>query len=232
MSLKSSCIGYYKFEGDSVDSVGANNGSASAITYSTGNGKIGQGAGFNGTSSIINLGSALSATNSLSYYSTSQWVYFNALPAGGSVIAGKYNNTQNQFFLQTFSTTEIAAGVCNTITSTDYGATTGLGLVTGQWYHIVTVFDGTLSGNSNRFKLFVNNVQKTLTFTNTIPSLTTNSTSSFLLGQLINAYFLNGNLDEFCHFNSALTTTEINQLYNLSQYPFTDNNGFLNFFMS
>lgn len=43
----------YKLDGNSNDSVGSNNGTDTAITYSTGNGKLVQGAGFNGTSSVI-----------------------------------------------------------------------------------------------------------------------------------------------------------------------------------
>lgn len=43
----------YKLDGNSNDSVGSSNGADTAITYSAGNGKIVQGAGFNGTSSVI-----------------------------------------------------------------------------------------------------------------------------------------------------------------------------------
>jgi len=43
----------YKLDGNSNDSVGSSNGSDTSITYSSGNGKIVQGAGFNGTSSVI-----------------------------------------------------------------------------------------------------------------------------------------------------------------------------------
>ncbi len=38
------------------------------------------------------------------------------------------------------------------------------------WRHFALVFDGTASGNSNRLKAYVNGVQKTLTFSGTIPA--------------------------------------------------------------
>jgi len=39
-------VSFWKFDGNSVDSVGANNGTDTAITYSAGNGKVNSGAGF------------------------------------------------------------------------------------------------------------------------------------------------------------------------------------------
>lgn len=53
--------GYWRFEGNSNDSKGSNNGSDTTITYSSGNGKYGQGAGF-GTSSIILWGTEFQPT--------------------------------------------------------------------------------------------------------------------------------------------------------------------------
>src|ERR1051326_1866471 len=46
-------VSYWRFEGNSNDSKGSNNGSDTSITYSSGNGNFGQGAGFNGSSSKI-----------------------------------------------------------------------------------------------------------------------------------------------------------------------------------
>ena len=46
-------ISYWRMEGNSNDNQGNNNGTDTSITYSTGNGKFGQGAGFNGTTSRI-----------------------------------------------------------------------------------------------------------------------------------------------------------------------------------
>src|SRR5262249_19231261 len=53
-------VDYWKLDGDSSDSVGGNNGSDSAITYSTANGVINEGAGFDGSSSQINVGNMIS----------------------------------------------------------------------------------------------------------------------------------------------------------------------------
>lgn len=54
--------GYWRMEGNSNDSKGSNNGSDTSITYNSGNGKYGQGAGFT-TSSIILLGTEIQPTS-------------------------------------------------------------------------------------------------------------------------------------------------------------------------
>ena len=53
MALTDNLVSYYKMEGNSNDSVGSNNGTDTSVTYSAGNGKIGEGAGFASSSTII-----------------------------------------------------------------------------------------------------------------------------------------------------------------------------------
>lgn len=57
----------------------------------------------------------------------------------------------------------------------NYG-TIAMNAVSGYMVGIF-VFDGTLSGNANRLKLYINGVQKTLSFTGTIPAVTTTNAS-------------------------------------------------------
>ena len=76
MSLLTSLISYYKLDGNSNDAVGSNNGSDTAITYSAGNGKIVQGAGFNGTTSKIALTTAITMPTNLTI---SAWIKPSAI---------------------------------------------------------------------------------------------------------------------------------------------------------
>lgn len=55
MALTDQLSSYYKLDGNSNDAVGSVNGTDTSVTYSAGNGKIVQGAGFNGSSSKIVL---------------------------------------------------------------------------------------------------------------------------------------------------------------------------------
>ncbi len=54
--LDANLVAYWRMEGNSNDSKGSNNGTDSNITYSNANGRFGQGAAFNGTTSSILLG--------------------------------------------------------------------------------------------------------------------------------------------------------------------------------
>lgn len=55
-------------EGDATDSSGnSNNGTSTNITYSQANGRFGQGAGFNGSSSYINIGTRSSVLNTFTW---------------------------------------------------------------------------------------------------------------------------------------------------------------------
>ena len=55
-------------EGDATDSSGnSNNGTSTNITYSQANGRFGMGAGFNGSSSYINIGTRSSALNTFTW---------------------------------------------------------------------------------------------------------------------------------------------------------------------
>jgi hypothetical protein len=92
---------------------------------------------------------------------------------------------------------------------TSYGSVSFTPTV-GEWYHLVGVFDGTQTGNANRCKIYINNVNQTLSFTGTIPSTTSGVTSNFRVGGAgFNAY-----ADEPSVFDYALNSTQISSIYN------------------
>jgi len=70
MSLNTDIISYWKLDGNSNDAVGSSNGTDTAITYSVPNGKINEGAGYNGTTSKI-TGSIAQPTSA---YTVSMWI--------------------------------------------------------------------------------------------------------------------------------------------------------------
>ncbi|MCA1557682.1 MAG: LamG domain-containing protein, partial [Acidobacteria bacterium] len=103
--------------------------------------------------------------------------------------------------------------------------TTNADLVAGSWHFLALVYDGSLTGDANRLKLYVNNVQKTLTFSGTVPAALQNNTASFKLGDFggtIHRY-LNGALDSVSLYGRALTSTELSTHYASGSgldYPF------------
>lgn len=76
--------------------------------------------------------------------------------------------------------------------------------------HILTqVFDGSQSGNANRFKIYLDGVQQTLSFTGTIPA-TTGAQTQIAIGDVTNTPVVpfNGALGDIVICNSALSDTD------------------------
>jgi Concanavalin A-like lectin/glucanases superfamily len=94
------------------------------------------------------------------------------------------------------------------------------GVVTiGSFFHLLFVFDGRLSGDANRLKVYINGDQQTLSLfvgpggiSATLPS----SAATFTIGAVpsFGAFFqLDGNLTDIRFYNRALSATEAAKLY-------------------
>ena len=92
--------------------------------------------------------------------------------------------------------------------SNDYGEIT---LNDAAWHHYAMVFDGTLSGNSNRLKAYVDKTLQSLTFTGTIPATTASTADAFTIGDDAGGY--GGYIDEVRVYDRALNATEIGEIY-------------------
>ena len=98
-------------------------------------------------------------------YAPSQNVY---PPPINSIVLG-FNNYTDVQKLVCFLKTQFASG---------YGYFDMSSLPDGVTYHIVWVFDGTLTGNENRLKLFIDGVQQSITITGTVYSKLSNLSGS------------------------------------------------------
>ena len=203
---------YARFEGNSNDTKGTNNGSDTAITYGTANGLYGQGAGFNGTSSkvVVGNGTALQTSGD---FSVSVWVKdaANNYP----IICGKYDDTSVQFndwFLGLEGTTLFPyfQGHNASPTGGVYTKTSSIALPASSWtlvnavcisgsivnmYVNGTLANGSASGTNNRDGETVNNFQ---------------------IGQIINGgagNYWSGAIDDLAIFTGVLNSGDINTIY-------------------
>ena len=138
MALTDNLIAYYKLDGNSNDSVGSNNGSDTDITYAAGNGILVQGAGFNKTTSKIDVGSFGALTD----YSISFWVKLTS--GQGALLIGLLGSVSVYFSYNHLTSNQLTFVANNGVTDSkiDCGA-----LSNGNWYHIVGTRDS--SGNGN-----------------------------------------------------------------------------------
>ena len=198
---------YYRLEGNSTDAKGSLNGSDTAITYSTANGKFGQGAGMNGTSSVISLGSV--GMSGSTPRTLSSWVKFNSISNSPvSIALGPFNTNLDSTTLIFPPTGEIGMD----FSGMRYTTATGL-MGTGVWHHVVGVYDGGVTSTST-VHIYLDGVAQTVSRTqgsDGTPNLTDSGNSIGALHQ--NALFLNGVVDDVAIFNRSLTATEVASLY-------------------
>jgi hypothetical protein len=87
---------------------------------------------------------------------------------------------------------------------------------TGTWFHVAAVYDGTLAGNSNRMKLYIDGSSITLTYSGTIPATTFifSGISEYVSYPYENSgmgsEYFGGYLDELRIWSYARTGTQIN----------------------
>lgn len=110
-----------------------------------------------------------------------------------------------------------------------------VGVTAGTWFTFAAVFDGGLSGNSNRMKIFFNATQATLSFSGTIGSSFAANTGAFEVGRWNSGgSFTYGNMavSNIRVYTTALTSGDITNLHNgidvgspALQWKFTDLSG-------
>lgn len=208
MSLLTNLAAYFKLDGNSNDASGNGfNGTDSNITYSSGNGKINQGAGFNSASpsQILTSGNL----NQSASMSLSMWFKIQTLVDGTYMFVwGNTNSSSSQFNITyglVSSNYRISLGTYPG--GGGHGITGTTNLSAGTWYHLVCIND-----NGTGY-IYINGVQEA---TGTLDVLT--ATGSAMTLSMGNNYGFGtkytGALDEVGAWNRALTSAEITQLYN------------------
>jgi len=227
MALTDNLNAYYKLDGNSNDSVNSNNGTDTDITYSAANGKIVQGAGFNGTTSKIMVADN-AAFDITGDFSMSCWIKVAAQQTFRFI---SKNGTQGAYTVN-YRDDRGARGYGLDVfvdESTNYSKYDVLWspaqvLTNGTWYHLVVTWHIT-GTNTNTATFYVNGSSIGTANGTNVDALNSNN-QSFQIGtndEGTNS-FLNGAIDEVGLWSRALSSTEVTQLYNGGaglQYPFT-----------
>jgi len=94
-----------------------------------------------------------------------------------------------------------------------------------SWISLSVVYNGSLSGNSNRLKVYINGNEVTSTYSYTVPATTASPSSPLCrLGVYVsdntNGWALNGRIANTLLYNRALSVSEIQQNYNIQKTRF------------
>lgn len=218
-NLNKNLIAYWKLDGNSIDSKGTFNGSDNAVSYSSSNGIIGQGAAFNGSTSLINVAnSASSPFRQSSEITYSFWIKLQSGGLGRLGVASSGGQGSGGIIV---SETSMTFNWTPTLPGSDRQYSASATLPAGKWHYIVFTmsFVGTTSA-----VFYLNGVPLTTTLnvsdvTNGVPVTSYNSN----VGDAIGARFVNvwsytsSSYDDVRLFSKRLTPFEVWQFYINSQ---------------
>ena len=219
MPAPSGLVGWWQGEGNANDSAGTNNGalSASGATYASG--KVGQAFRFDGTNGFVQIpdADALKPTN----ITVEAWVWLDpSLPSGrgGEQIVFKKNTMSAWFEGYSLIKTTIDNGdgtftdrfqFCVSRNGNQVAINSQTIAQRGVWYHVAATYDG------NQSILYINGVAEAaatpgfaLDYDVTPVFIGTSGTWPPYLGMF------GGIIDEASIYNRALSTNEIQAIYN------------------
>ena len=176
---------------------------------------------FDGTDDKVNFPPLDSILSGVSQLTLSFW--FQIDDTGETRWMGKYNDVDQWLSIQKNADGYIYFIVSDGV-SYMYGRYSGSGLSLNTWYQYVAVFDGTLTGNANRCKMYLNAEQQSLGFYGTIPATTYDfeliGTYPFMVGGDGFNNNCDGLLSCIMIYNRALTSSEILQNYTVTKDRF------------
>jgi len=215
MALTDNLVSYYKLDSNSNDSIGTNNGTDTAITYSAG--KIGQCAGYTNSSTkiVITENTSLALTE----FSISFWFQIPDITWFKPLF--RRSSAFTQGYLVYVSGNSVFGYIGN---GADI-STAGVTVVANTWYK------GLLRW-SNTTKVLSLRINNWTPVTVTTGTNITNSGVLNLLYDVPNIIAGNAKLDEVWIWNRVISDSEDDQLYNgwsWLTYPFWNSNFFMFF---
>ena len=168
---------------------------------------------FDGTGDYVDCGD-VTELNSVAAFTICFWLNQDNVTSDQRIMR-KYVDINNDIMISSYIS-RFYAEVGNGSNSWGYWADYATEIASGTWFHAAIVYDGTQADNPSKLKLFINGVQKTLTFNLTIPTTTANlAGANFLIGQNVDALAnLAGVVDDLFIFQRALSQGEIQGLMN------------------
>ena len=200
-------LGYYPFNGNSndVSANAANLTNNSAVLTADRFGTANSAYSFNGVNQYLINSTPNFTFNPASSFTVSFWYNRNVTSINGVLIMNATNAAGNFIWLFQAGATNSQFGTNKQQSSWFWAQTPS---TTSVWTHIVCVY------NAGAMTLYKNNVQvATATFTHTN---VTSAVMPLYVGRGVGGDYYNGKMDDIGIWNRALTTCEINDLYNSS----------------
>jgi cysteine-rich repeat protein len=179
------------------------------------------GLGLDGVDDYVNV-AGFPSMNGATAFTFSAWIKPSSLTKEMMITSNYKASTNTGAVFQTRNASGVVDELLCSTAGNQLVRTTSANLQTGQWYHVVCIYDGTQVGNLNRVKIYVNGIlQNTVLETpvgwQNIPSSISADTDVLQIGADTDlppaiSRFFNGSIDEVRVWNRALGIDEINQL--------------------
>jgi hypothetical protein len=216
--LPAGLVGWWKGDGNTLDSILGNNGVAQNITYT--NGMVGQAFVFFGLSSwphsriSVPDQPAFELTNSLSIEG---WINPAGAAGNSGIILwrGDCRGGYDPYFLQMHGDNTLGFYIEDGTSDSAAAVITPVPLANNQWYHVAA----TLDGNTGTMSIYINGVLAVQTNTTMRPfgALIPDLEPSIGIGNVGTACWdyvpFNGAIDEISLYSRALSAAEIQAIY-------------------
>ena len=169
---------------------------------------------FDGVDDFVDAGD-INALDGQAQLTLEAWVKISDLSAAGNLpIIVKGVGNDNRILLSVVTSNNFIRVAVETGPPNDNAGRTANGLLDGrenEWIHLAFVFDGSAAAPTDRYKLYVDGVEESLSFSGANPPPTSPLTASdFLIGtNNASTLFFKGQIDEVKAFNTARTEAQI-----------------------
>lgn len=222
-------VAAYNLDGTSMDSISGLSGIDGTMTYAAANGKVGQGALFNGTSSNIDSLRSLgtfSFIQNTGIFSINMWLKKAAIGAVYHVMGNTGTSIEKGFFFRFNADNSVSIQIFNGTGTAVLNYTSGV-IAADTNYHMWSVV-----GNGSTVSFYRDAVS--VATSGAIGTLSSgNSTRLLRLGNIANTVtnWYSGSMDIAYFYNHTLSSGEITQLYNGGNGLQLFNSGMFQFFL-
>ena len=231
--LNTGLVGYWSFEEGSGNTAydKSGKGNTGILTnmalnaWVNGNTGLGTALSFDGVNDYVDTAD-INAIDGATALTVSAWVNETSLLGDVGIVVKWDYQTQGNFAFQTGSSApgKLTVFLATSLSDNGVGSrtdTTNSVLTAGVWQHVVMVFDGSQTGDSNRLRIYVNGIAVSTTQgAGAVPaSLVSSGTATVKIGKFGGTLdrFFNGSIDEVRIYNRALSQAEITRLYKLKK---------------
>jgi hypothetical protein len=196
-------VAYYKMS-TAADEKDTYNGAATDVNFNV-QGKYGNAAEFNGSSSVISLGTSSPLNTFGGAQTISVWVKPSA--SRSAVIGYRENTTSYWNLIEIMTNNSIRFLLMSGSGSTALVFNSAGTITLNQWNHIAVTVDSTSA------KIYINNGSPE-TASNSITSFSNTETTYIGYSTDVDATYFTGQIDQVRIFSSALDATQVESLYN------------------